>query len=271
MTSRLEKNIDKQTEIEEEEKRDKRKKCFIFFFKITITLIVLFFGFYFYTSYISSTKILVKEKRIINKKIPDKFNGIKIIQFSDLYFGNSVTNKELDNMINAINERKPDIVLFTGNIFDSKYKVNLKRQENIINKFQKINDSISKYAVMGRNDNKELFTTIMNQSNFNILDNNYDLIYNDDNNPILLVGLSNLDNRNIDNAYKYFEEANHNANIYTISMMGETTDLDDILAKYNNDLVLAGNSLNGEVRLPLIGGLIKQDGSSKYKNSYYKV
>ena len=39
--------------------------------------------------------------------------------------------------------------------------------------------------------------------------------------------------------------------------MSETDDIDEILAGYKTDLILAGNSLNGEIRFPLIGGVIK--------------
>ena len=113
----------------------------------------------------------------------------------------------------------------------------------------------------------------MNQSNFTILDNQYNLVYSSDNNPILLVGLSSLvkKERNIENAYKYFKEETHNSDIYTISIMSETDDIDEILAGYKTDLILAGNSLNGEIRFPLIGGVIKQEGSDIYKNPYYRV
>ena len=49
------------------------------------------------------------EKFIIkNEKIPDSFNGIKIIQFSDLYYGSTIEDKEIDKLIKEINKRKSD-------------------------------------------------------------------------------------------------------------------------------------------------------------------
>ena len=273
MTSRTEKNKEKQEEIIEEEKREARKKIVLLCLKITIALIISFFSFYFYTEYISTKQIITKEEVIKNEKIPDSFNGIKIIQFSDLYYGSTIEDKEIDKLIKKINKRKPDIVLFTGNIIDKKKKLNTNEKEKLIKKLSNINANIGKYAVTGKNDDKETFTTMMNQSNFTILDNQYDLIYNNDNTPILLIGLSSLikNERNIENAYKYFKEETHNSDIYTISMMSETDDIDEILSNYKTDLILAGNSLNGEIRLPLIGGVIKQEGSSTYKNPFYQV
>ena len=272
MVTREEKNKEIQNEIEEEENREKRKKIVKTFLKIIILIVLFFFIFYLYAKYSTTIGLIVKENRIENYKIPTSFNSSKIIHFSDIDYGSTVFEKEINNMVNVINERNPDIVVFTGNIINNNYKLSTKEQEKIIKALKKINVTIGKYAVMGKNDEKDIFTTIMNQSEFTILDNNYDLIYNN-NTPILIVGLSSYVNneRNIDEAFKYFKEETHNSNIYTITMMSETEDLDEIILNYNPDLVLAGNSLNGEIRLPLIGGIISQKGSPKYIDSYYKV
>lgn len=272
MTSREEKNKEIQNEIEDEEKRNRRIKLFKFIIKFFITILILFFAFFFYTKYSSTTGIIVKEKRIKSEKIPSSFNGIKIIQFSDLNYGSTIFMDEIKNLVKIINKRKPDIVVFTGNLVNENYKLKIKEQENLISELQKIDTSIGKYAINGRLDNDKS-STIISQSDFIVLDNDYDLVYSNDNNPILIVGLSSMTNnkRNIENAYRYFKEETHNSNIYTISIMNETDDLDNNLSTYNNDLVLAGNSLNGEIRIPGIGGLIKQKGSKKYIDEYYKV
>lgn len=271
MSSREEKNKKKQKVLEQEEKKEKHIKAIKIVIKVFIFSFILILIASTYTDYISKN-IIVKEERIRNEKIPSSMNGIKIIQFSDLEYGSTIFNKEVKKIVKIINERNPDIVVFTGNLIDKNYKIKTKEQEKLITELQKINTTMGKYAVSGKND-KEIFNTIMNQSDFTILNNNYDLVYNNDNNPILIVGLSSLNQkkREIDTAYKYFSEETHNSNIYTISIMSETDDLDDIISRYNNNLVLAGNSLNGEVRLPFVGGLITKEGSKKYKESYYKV
>lgn len=272
MTSREEKNKEIQYKLEDEAKREKRIKLIKFIIKLFIIIFILFFITFFYTKYSSTTGIIVKEERINNDKIPDSFNGIKLIQFSDLNYGSTIFMDEVKNLVKIINIRKPDIVVFTGNLINKNYNIKTKEQEELITELQKIDTTIGKYSVEGKDDDDK-FSTIMSQSDFTVLNNDYDLIYNSDNNPILIVGLSSLlkNNRNIDNAYRYFKEETHNSNIYAISLMSETDGLDDILSTYNNDLVLAGNSLNGEIRIPGIGGLISQKGSKKYKNEYYKV
>lgn len=271
MSSREEKNKKKQDELEQELKREKRIKAIKIIIKIFICSFIAILIISTYTDYISKN-IIVKEERIRNEKIPSSMNGIKIIQFSDLEYGSTIFNKEVKKIVKIINERKPDVVVFTGNLIDKNYNIKTKEQEKLISELQEINTTMGKYAVSGKND-KDIFNTIMNQSDFIILNNNYDLIYNNDNTPILMVGLSSLNQkeREIDKAYKYFSEETHNSNIYTITIMSETDDLDDITSRYNSNLVLAGNSLNGEIRLPFVGGIITKEGSKKYKDSYYKV
>lgn len=272
MITREEKNKEIQELVDEEKSHELRKKIVKNFFKFTLILIVFFSLFYLYAKYSTTIGLIVREKRIIDEKIPDSFNGTKIIHFSDIDYGSSITMKEIDNLVKVINERNPNFVIFTGNLIEKNYNLSTKEQEKLIKSLQKISASIEKYAVYGKNDKKDVFTTIMNQSNFIVLDNDYDLIYNKDN-PILITGLSSYvkKDRNIDEAFKYYKEETHNSNIYSISIMSETEDLNQVITNYNPDLVLAGNSLNGEIYIPYIGGLIKQEGSSKYIDRYYKV
>ena len=272
MATRTELNKEKQRKIIDEEIKDKRKKTIIFIFKFLIFTLVFFTAFFFYIKYVANTKVIIKEKRIVSKKIPDNFNGLKIIHFSDIHFGTTVFDKELNDLVKNINIRKPDLVLFTGDLVDKNYKLSSKEQESIINSLKKINASIGKYAVFGDED-KDEFSTIFNQSDFYILNNDYDLLYKDNSNPILLVGLnSSLNNKiNIDDGYKYFKDESHNSMIYTISMLHEPDSVDEILASYNSDLFLAGHSHNGQVRIPGVGTIIRKKGAKKYYNEHYKI
>ena len=83
--TREELNHDKQKRITDEAYREQRKKIVLSVFRIIILLVAVFVLFYLYNTYISTAKIIVKEERIISKKIPQNFDGTKIVQFSDLH------------------------------------------------------------------------------------------------------------------------------------------------------------------------------------------
>ena len=153
------------------------------------------------------------------------------------------------------------------------YSSNPKKTIKLISKYlKKIDASLGKYAVSGEEDQEE-FVTILNQSNFTILNNDYELVYKNSSTPILLVGLSSKLSKlqNIDEGFGYFNTEGYDSNIYTISLVHEPDSIDNWIGKYNSDIVFAGHSHNGNIRIPFIGSLSKVDGAKKYDQEYYKV
>ncbi len=271
--TREEINEEKQKEIFREETKERTKKIIKLVLKIILIVVVLSTLFFSYTTYISTLKVHVREYRVINKKIPDSFNGIKIMQFSDLHYGTTIDYEHLEKIINKINERKPDIVVFTGDLIDDKYKITTKEQEKLTKLLNNINASLGKYAISGDEDKDNCYT-IFNQSNFNIINNDYDLIYNNADEPILLVGLDSLitDKQDIDKAYYYFKQEVYNSNIYTIGLVHEPDSATDMINSYNTDLVLAGHTHNGNIRIPFVNiPIVNHFGGKKYNNDYYKI
>lgn len=270
--TREEMNEEIQNEIFQEQNREKIKKIVKITIKTIFIVTILSTAFFFYTTYISTVKIVVREYRIKNEKIPNSFNGLKIIQFSDLHFGSTMFNENVKEIVKLSNERKPDIIVFTGDLINKEYDLtkNVKEQEKLIKELKKMNATLGKYAILGDEDN-EMISTIFNQSDFTILRNEYDLIYKNENTPILLTGISSR-NQDIDKAFNYFKEENHNSNIYNITLIHEPDKTDDIISKYNTDLILAGHSHNGNIRIPFINySLFKVEGAKKYDQDYYKI
>lgn len=270
--TREELNQEKQQEILNEDRHEKRKKVTLVVFKLILAIVVVFLTFYLYTTFVSTRIMSVREYRIINNKLPKSFDGIKVIQFSDLHYGTTIFEKDLEKIVNEINRREPDLVVFTGDLIDINYSLKIEEQEKIIKQLKRINSTLGKYAIYGEEDSI-LFSTIMKQGDFDILDNSYDLIYKDDRKPILLIGLGSLlnNNSNINSGFSYFSSPTHNANIFSITLAHEPDIINNILNNHSTDLLLSGHSHNGNVRIPFLGGIYKVDGAQKFDQEYYKI
>ncbi len=272
MISRTKKNQEKIKEIEHEKKKERRDYMISIIIKIVVVLIIIFLVLYIALRYIGNMGIVVKETVVTSDKIPDSFNGLKIVQFSDLHYGTSVDKEKLNQLVEQINKIKPDILVFTGDLLDNYNKVSDDEISIVKEALKKMDAKLGKYAVQGNHDKKN-FNSLMSDTDFKILQNEYELIYSDGYNPILLIGLGsrNLKKRDIDRAYQYFELENSNEDIFTILLLHEPDDIDKILDKYPTDLALAGHSHNGQIRLPFVKALLKVNGAKKYYEEYYRL
>ena len=89
--TRKEKNKEIQDEVIKEENEKKIKQIIKTTCKIIFILLMTGLIFFTYTTYISTKKITIREYRIINQKIPNSFNGTKIIHFTDLHYGSTMS------------------------------------------------------------------------------------------------------------------------------------------------------------------------------------
>ena len=264
---------EKHKDLLKEQKKEKAKNIIKKIIKIALFIIIITTAFFFYTTYISTVMISTREYRIINKKIPDSFNGTKIVQFSDLHYGTTMIEENLSDIKKKINILKPDIIVFTGDLINHDYKMKTKDTEILTQKLKELNASLGKYAILGDEDNEEIIS-IYNQANFIVLRNENDLIYKSDNNPIISIGLSSLINneQDIEKGYSYFNGETYNSDIYTITLVHEPDSADDIINSYKTDLLLSGHSHNGNIRVPFINYTpIRKNGAKKYYQDYYNI
>jgi len=272
MINRKEKNKTKRNKIRKEENKEKRIKLVNSVTKVTIALLIILSIMYVILRYVGNYGLVVKEESLIFNNLPSEFHGLKIIQFTDLHYGTTVDTKRFGEIVEKINEIEPDIILFTGDLVDKHYRISDKEQQELSDLLNKLNAKLGKYATEGNHD-KKFFNNIMKKTDFIILENNYDLIYNEGYEPILITGIgsSTLNNVDIDKAFGYFKEENSNKEIFTISLMHEPDNIDAILEKYSIDLAFAGHSHNGQVRLPFTEALVKIAGAKKYYEEKYII
>lgn len=231
-----------------------------------------------YSRFISTKGLEIKEYKIVNEKITHNFHGLKIVHISDVHYGTTIDKNDLEKIVEKINLLKPDIVVLTGDLLDQNTEFKKSYEKEITETLSKIETTIGKYAITGNHDYKfKNFNTIIEKSGFTNLNDTYDQIYKNGNNFILLSGIST--NMHGDKKLEEKIESTTNLlndipeeerkNIYKILLIHEPDIIDNINIDY--DLILAGHSHNGQVRLPFIGAIKKVELAKKYYEEYYTI
>lgn len=242
------------------------------YIKILIALTISFILIMLYARFIGTSGLKINEYKVINSDINDNYNGLKIIQISDLHYNSTINQNSLKKIIKEINNLNPDIVVLTGDIIDGRIEYN---KDELINELKNIKAKLGKYAISGNHDvPSEDYYDIIENSDFINLDNDYQLIYND-NEPIIISGInSNInDTTDINIKVKKFNDfitSEENNAIYSILLIHEP-DFVDQLNLDNYNLILSGHSHGGQIRLPIIGKIYTPNGAKKYYNGHYKI
>ncbi|MEG2457680.1 MAG: hypothetical protein RSB41_02180 [Bacilli bacterium] len=243
--------------------------------KIILIFVVLIVGIVLYSRYIGVKGLEIKEYRVKRDELSNNFDGSKIIHFSDLNYKSTIYKNDVIKLVKEINLRKPDLVLFTGNFLGKDESFSKKEIEELAFELNKIETKLGIYFVKGNLDYTKESDELISKLNFKLLDNSYDLIYNESIDPIFIAGCSSSikNKNNIESSVKYFVDNSitDSSNIFKIYLTHEGDIIPDILkSKPDISLILAGNSLNGLIDVPFYGPLFIPNGSKKYYAPYYK-
>ena len=231
--------------------------------KVLIILVLIIIILLAYVRYIGTLGLFIKEYAIHTNELPKSFDGLKIVHFSDIHYGTIISQKRLDNIVKEINKLKPDIVVFTGDLYDESIELSDKYQKEIEQSLSKIKAQLGKYAVSGNHDySNEGYAELIKNSGFTYLNSESELLYYEGDTPIRIEGYpSYLEDTP---EYQTYEE-----DYYTITLLHEPDAIDNLQS--NTNLVLAGHSHGGQVRLPIIGSIYTPIGSKKYHEEHYKL
>jgi predicted MPP superfamily phosphohydrolase len=95
----------------------------------------------------------VRNQKLIIPHLPSSFKGLKIVQISDIHSGSFMSLDPLEKAIQLINEQKPDIIFFTGDL------VNEVTEEVIpfIETLKKITAPLGVFSILGNHDYGDYF------------------------------------------------------------------------------------------------------------------
>ncbi|MFK4965027.1 metallophosphoesterase [Lactococcus garvieae] len=193
---------------------------------------------------------------------------LNVVQISDLQVSEYYETNRLDKVIEKVNAQKPDILLFTGDLFDN-YSKYPEQRAPMIEKLKAFKANIGKYAVWGNHDYGggavRVYEDVMSAGGFTVLRNQGETLTLSDGRQIFLGGLDDslLGNPSVSDTLAYRQNYD-----YAITMTHEP-DVADAFIGTDTQLVLAGHSHGGQVWIPFYP--IKNVLAEKYTRGLYQL
>ncbi|MFK4898934.1 metallophosphoesterase [Lactococcus petauri] len=192
---------------------------------------------------------------------------LKVVQISDIHLSQYYTEKDLKQVVDKINYQSPDVVVFTGDLFDN-YTQYTGDVSNVIAILSEIKGSMGKYAVWGNHDYGggavRSYKTVMEESGFHIFEND-GITLTLSHKKIFIGGMDDglLGNPSIKDMLSYREKADYSL------VLAHEPDLAEDLVNTGTQLILSGHSHGEQVKLPM--NLFNHSLSSKYTKGLYNL
>lgn len=227
-----------------------RNRMVMAFITVILVSILLYWG---------NTSIQTTQINIISEKIPENFDGFTIVQVSDLH--NAAFGRHQTRLLNAVHNASPDIVAVTGDLIDSHHT-------DLVTAMEFINGCVKIAPVYYVTGNHEAGTNQYNELKQQLIAAGV-MIINDDSTTIT-SGTESIQVMGLNDPYFTPGGDSHEAlvlmdsklksllnqkNEYTI-LLSHRPELFEMYAGNNIDLVLTGHAHGGQVRLPVIGGIV---------------
>ena len=250
------------------ETENEPKKKIRWWHKLLIGFVLIIISIFVYSRYIETKLIQIEEKQIVKTTLPSSFNGLKIVHFSDIHYGLTVNEKELKQIVEDINELNADIIFFTGDLFTSSINYIDQTIAFLKEQFANIKCTQKKYAVIGDQDMHMFhkYKEILEGSNFILLENENDIFFYKDVSPIMIAGVeSQAYNPKLSDALTSEEPVS-----LKILLSHEPSIVNQI-EDDQLELIFAGHSLGGQIKIPGVKPIISKDYVSDYYTGQFDV
>lgn len=223
---------------------------------VSILIISVGFGYY-HSRYIAPMDYQTKNYTISNTLVPEIFTDFKIGYISDFHIKTSEDIERLKKIVDTLNAKECNMVIFGGDLYDSQIFDN----DKVAKILKEITTTSGKFAVLGEKDLATVndISAILVESGFEVLHNEYRKLYYQDS-FISFFGLeANGDISSLLN--------DENKDTFKLVSVHQPDYFATV--KENAQLQLSGHSLGGYINIPFIGGILKKDNANKYINGKY--
>jgi uncharacterized protein len=192
---------------------------------------------------------------LLSSKLPSSYEGFKIVQISDLHNENFGNKQDL--LIDKVASQKPDLIVITGDLIDSSHP----DLEHVMTLINGIKNLAPIYFVSGNHEswvNQALYESLklnLRNAGVFILENEVITFKNRSNESIKILGLneSSAPSYALDLMSSQVESSD-----FTLLLAHHPENF-ELYVSYGIDLVFSGHAHGGQIRLPLMGGIIAPD------------
>ena len=208
---------------------------------LMIAVLLIFTGIA-YAQFIEPNRLNVNEISDVSYSIHEP---VTVAVFADTHFGFDYTTDDFQKVIDEINAKSPDYILFAGDLIDHLDKYNGDTSA-ISEKLAQLQAKKGKYAVFGNHDYgggaETEYENIMNDGGFTVLKNE---IVAFENNNFRIIGIDDVligyGNPQIVNAAE--------PDMYNLVLCHEPDVIDEVFSS-NSDFFVAGHTHGGQIRIP---------------------
>jgi len=240
-------------------------KSFKRIIKIVLLLIVIIGLLVGYAFKIEPTRLVVHSYDLHG----NKGQALKVVQLSDIQVSETYTVKQLHALVEKVNQLSPDIIVFTGDLFENFSA--FQHQQDVTDNLSQLKATVGKYAIWGNRDYGggafRIYEDVLSNAGFTLLNNsgvNVDVL---NGKKLFIGGLDDglLGNPDVNELLSTMDD-NYD---YEMVLMHEP-DMADFLKDTSVNLLLAGHSHGGQIRIPFIKTKTTAL-AEKYNDGFYTI
>lgn len=225
-------------------------------------LLVLLLGLVGYARFIEPERLIV---RTFDVKVKKAVSPCRIIFFTDTHFGKLYDVSHMEDIVEKINQRQPDIVVFGGDLLDNYARDrDAMDVEYLIRELKKIHSKSGKYAVWGNHDYGggavRIYEDLMTRGGFTLLRNESIDIKEY---GIHITGYDDFLMGQRDTALHKTK-----TDLFHLILSHEPI-VSTLIENTGENFMLSGHTHGGQITLPFMNRRFLPEGSGKFVKGFY--
>ena len=232
---------------------------------IGLATLVLGLSLAFYAFFIEPKRLTIHQYNV--GTADDRQSVITLLQISDIHLKKNYSTDQLNRIVAAANAQKPDIIVFTGDLFDN--YANYGPVEETTKLLAELNAPLGKFAIWGNHDYgggaAAVYPSIWHNSGFQLMENDGLTLRTENDQVIYLAGIDDslFGTPSLEDAL-----LNRSDGDYTILLTHEPDVADRALGR-DVSLILSGHSHGGQVNIPFVP--VTNVLAEKYISGFYTL